>query len=253
MTMLTVMLFVLTPGVLGLGVPSAQDEYQMTAYYMYFLDKGPAWSAAETPENAALQQAHLANFAKLHREGRLAVVGPFGDDTPMRGMGLLRAASIEEARAVAEADPAVEAGHLTVRIHRWWGPKDWFGVAPWPWELVTYQFGFLVSGPKADEIPESELEKLQAAHLAYMDEQARAGRLIMAGPFEDAGRLRGVVVYDVGSVEEAVRIASNDPAVKAGRLAVEMHPWMTAKGMIGNHILNPHLTSGPQPCTGRAC
>ncbi len=57
-----------------------------------------------------------------------------------------------------------------MRIYTWWGPKGWFGVAPQPWELVTYQFGFLVRGPKADQIPEAELEKLQAAHLAYMDE-----------------------------------------------------------------------------------
>ena len=217
------------------AAPPAQDDYEMTAYYMYFLDKGPSWSGAETPENATLQQAHLANFARLHQEGQLAVVGPFGDDTDMRGMGLLRAASIDEARAIAEADPAVKAGHLKVRIYTWWGPKDWFGVAPQPWELVTYQFGFLVRGPGADAIPEAELETLQSAHLAYMAEQARLGKLIMAGPFENAGDLRGVVVYDAGSVEEATRLAAGDPAVKAGRLAVEIHPWMTAKGMIKKH------------------
>jgi len=217
---------------LAMTGPSAQDDYEMTAYYMYLLDKGPAWSAADTPENATLQQAHLGYFAKLHPEGRLALVGPFGDDTDMRGMGLLRAASLDEARALAEADPAVRAGHLTVRIYTWWGPKDWFGVAPQPWELVTYQFGFLVRGPKADQIPEADLETLQAAHLAYMAEQARVGTLIMAGPFENAGDLRGVVVYDAGSLDEANTIAAGDPAVKAGRLAVEMHPWITARGMI---------------------
>jgi hypothetical protein len=31
------------------------------------------------------------------------------------------------------------------------------------------------------------------------------------------------------------RLSGSDPAVKAGRLAVELHPWMTAKGMIRNH------------------
>lgn len=235
-TLLTTMLLAAWGlGVLGPGVAPAQDDFEMVPYYMYFLDKGPAWSGAETEENAALMEAHLGYFAKLHAEGQLAAVGPFTDDTDMRGMGLLRAASVDEARALAEGDPAVKAGHMNARIVKWWGPKGWFGVAPQPWELVSYQVGFLVRGPKADRIPEADLEKLQAAHLAYMDEQAQVGKLIMAGPFEGGDRLRGVVVYDVGSVEEAARIAAADPMVKAGRLAVEMHPWTTAKGMIKNH------------------
>ena len=235
-TLLTTMLLAVWGlGVLGPGVAPGQDDFEMTAYYMYFLDKGPGWTAADTPESAALQQAHLGYLAKLHADGKLAVVGPFTDDTDMRGMGLLRAASVDEARALAEADPAVKAGLMKTRIVKWWGPKDWFGVAPQPWELVSYQFGFLVRGPRADAIPEAELEKLQAAHLAYMDEQAKAGNLIMAGPFEGGDRLRGVVVYDAGSVEEAARIAAADPMVRAGRLAVEMHPLVTAKGMIKNH------------------
>ncbi len=35
---------------------------EFTSYSLILLRKGPAWSDAETPENQALQQAHLAHL-----------------------------------------------------------------------------------------------------------------------------------------------------------------------------------------------
>ncbi|HUQ95525.1 MAG TPA: YciI family protein, partial [Bryobacteraceae bacterium] len=65
----------------------------------------------------------------------------------------------------------------------------------------------------------------------------KQGKLVMAGPFMpgpsgDAGDWRGIVVYRVGSVAEAQQLAANDPAAKAGRLAIEARPWMTLKGIL---------------------
>ena len=63
--------------------------------------------------------------------------------------------------------------------------------------------------------------------------QAEAGRLVLAGPITAAGGTRrGIVVYRASSIEEARRLAEGDPMVKIGRLAVEVHPWMTAKGVL---------------------
>jgi uncharacterized protein YciI len=41
---------------------------------------------------------------------------------------------------------------------------------------------------------------------------------------------RGICIYDVKSLERAKALAEADPAVKAGRLRVEVHPWMSQKG-----------------------
>jgi uncharacterized protein YciI len=57
-------------------------------------------------------------------------------------------------------------------------------------------------------------------------------KLAAAGPFIDGGKLRGVFVFQVGSIEEARALADTDPAVRAGRLVVELHPWMVARGVL---------------------
>jgi uncharacterized protein len=102
------------------------------------------------------------------------------------------------------------------------------GTKP-PFEMTTYTLGFLVKGPKwtAEETP--ALQKLQESHLAHIGEMARSGALLAAGPLVDNGTIRGILIFKV-SMEEARVLAEQDPAVKAGRLLVELHPWMTAKG-----------------------
>jgi hypothetical protein len=57
-----------------------------------------------------------------------------------------------------------------------------------------------------------------------------AGKLLRAGPFTDGGNLCGVGLQ-VGLLEEAKALADANPALKAGRLEVEVHPWYSAKGI----------------------
>jgi uncharacterized protein YciI len=65
-----------------------------------------------------------------------------------------------------------------------------------------------------------------------MDGQSKEGKLIGAGPFTGDGVRRGVVVYRDADAEEAKRRAEADPMVKAGRLAVELHPWQVPQGAL---------------------
>ncbi|MTH99087.1 YciI family protein [Roseibium sp. RKSG952] len=68
-------------------------------------------------------EAHLAYQAKLERDGKLAFAGPLSDLTgeDMQGEGLIiyRAASLEEAKALAEADPMHQSGARTFTLRRW--------------------------------------------------------------------------------------------------------------------------------------
>lgn len=95
----------------------------MAIYYIYFLKKGPTWSPEESPEITALQEAHLANFQRLRETGKLAINGPLLDSLleggEIRGVGVLKAGSINEARELVSTDPMVIAGRLIFEIHIW--------------------------------------------------------------------------------------------------------------------------------------
>ncbi|MEL6863221.1 MAG: YciI family protein [Bacteroidota bacterium] len=95
--------------------------------------------------------------------------------------------------------------------------------------MKKYFFCFLKSGPSRDQDQEAAAQ-LQEAHLAHLGQLAEDQKICMAGPFEQSEDIRGIVIYSVPTLEEARALAEADPAVKAGRLVVELFPWWAAVG-----------------------
>ncbi len=90
--------------------------------------------------------------------------------------------------------------------------------------MGQYVIAFLRAGPNRDRSPE-ETAELQKQHMANISRLAAEGVLVLAGPFLDDGELRGIYVFDVTDVEEARRLTETDPAIQAGSLTLELHPW----------------------------
>jgi uncharacterized protein len=91
----------------------------------------------------------------------------------------------------------------------------------------------LVRPPGAPELTEEEALRLQDAHLANQARLGDEGYVVAAGPFtdQDDERLRGVAVLACDP-ETARRLYSDDPAVQAGRLGVEILTWLVPKGSV---------------------
>ena len=100
--------------------PSAPPK--MMVYYLVLLYKGGAWTAEDTPAVRQLQEQHMVNIRRLAESGKLILAGPFEEDSDLRGLFLLKAASKQEAEGLCQSDPAVKAGRLRAEVHPWWGP-----------------------------------------------------------------------------------------------------------------------------------
>lgn len=107
------------------AVSAAEDEkFEMTTYQVAFLVKGPAWTPEQTEETKKIQEGHMANISRMAATGKLLIAGPFTDGGDLRGMFIFRVATLEEARALAEQDPAVKAGRLKFEWHPWFAAKN---------------------------------------------------------------------------------------------------------------------------------
>jgi uncharacterized protein YciI len=96
-------------------------------------------------------------------------------------------------------------------------------------KMKTYYLVFLKKGPHRDQ-DSVTAAKIQEGHLAHLGNLYKQGKIDLNGPFMEDRDIRGVSVYNVSSAEEALKLASEDRAVKSGRLSVEVHPWYTMKG-----------------------
>jgi uncharacterized protein YciI len=96
--------------------------------------------------------------------------------------------------------------------------------------IKQYYFVMLTRGPNSNKIDSLELEKLQAGHMANIHKTAEQGKLQIAGPFGDDGEWRGIFIFDADSEDEVKDLLKNDPAIQAGRLSYEIHPWWSEKG-----------------------
>ena len=77
------------------------------------------------------------------------------------------------------------------------------------------------------------VEDIQKRHLAHLGDLYRSGKALTAGPFDeqDDEKSRGLIIMPVSlGKDEVRRLASGDPAVKAGRLDVEIVRWYLQKG-----------------------
>ncbi len=105
--------------------------------------------------------------------------------------------------------------------------------------MKTYVMAFLKAGPNRpkDSVAAAELQK---AHLKNITRLAEEGKLILAGPFMDDQPIRGIFIFNVTTIEEAKKLTETDPAIQAGSLVMELHPWYGSAALM--EVVGVHKT-----------
>ncbi|MFI5153046.1 MAG: YciI family protein [Chitinophagales bacterium] len=98
-------------------------------------------------------------------------------------------------------------------------------------ELKQYYFVMLSKGPHRNQ-DSTTAAKIQEGHLNNIRRLGSLGKLLVAGPFGDNGDWLGIFIFDCKTREEVESYLKTDPAIAAGRLNYDIHPWWTAKNCV---------------------
>jgi len=99
--------------------------------------------------------------------------------------------------------------------------------------MKMYVLCILKTGPNDAAIQGEERKKIFAGHFANIGRLANEGKLAVAGPFGDNDKsYRGLYIFNVATVEEAEKLVTLDPAVKAGVFVPDLTPWYGSAAMM---------------------
>lgn len=102
---------------------------ELESYTFVLLRRGPRADEFSEQELGELQAGHLAFLDRMGDEGHLLLSGPFRDqdDETKRGFCVYRTGIDETKRLIAEGDPSVQAGRMSVEPMTWLTKKGSLG------------------------------------------------------------------------------------------------------------------------------
>jgi uncharacterized protein YciI len=215
------------------ALAQSQPNAAPSQYFFVLLNRPANAPQMSKEAGEKLQEAHMANIRKLGSEHKLAMAGPFLEDTPLRGIFVFRADSAAQVEEWAHSDPAIQAGRLSPEIHGPWLIEASALHEPGATEgIEQYTLVFLKRGEKWDPSAPGFMDVIKQ-HPAFVKQMTEQGKMAIAGPFPftTPGDLRGIAIFRVGA-EETATLVQGDPTVKAGLLKPEIHPWATGKGVL---------------------
>jgi uncharacterized protein len=90
--------------------------------------------------------------------------------------------------------------------------------------MKMYVFVILKTGTNTST-DKAAKDKAFAGHMKNIQKMADAGKLAVAGPFENGGSNRGIFILNVATFEEAKALLESDTAVKEKYLETEFTLW----------------------------
>ncbi|HET9322650.1 MAG TPA: YciI family protein [Gaiellaceae bacterium] len=102
---------------------------ELESYTFVLLRRGPRADELGDDVLEQLQAGHLRFLDRMRDDGHMLLSGPFRDqeDETKRGFSLYRTSVEETKRLIAEGDPSVRAGRMSVEVMTWLTKKGALG------------------------------------------------------------------------------------------------------------------------------
>jgi len=110
-------------------------------------------------------------------------------------------------------------------------------------KLMQFQMALMKRGPNWSPDPSRERAAMRQRHVAHLRSMFDANKLMIAGPIRDDNDLVEVHIFRTKSAEEATAMVNQDPAVIAGFLVPELHPWWSEDVMKKTAVSNKFTTA----------
>jgi len=98
-------------------------EFNLKQYFFVMLTKGENSGKLDSATSSHAIIGHLKNIKKMQNDGKLDIVGPFGDNGNWQGIFIFNLPQQAEVEELLKNDPAIQAGIFKYEIHPWWSEK----------------------------------------------------------------------------------------------------------------------------------
>jgi uncharacterized protein YciI len=211
------------------------DAPAIKEIYWVFLNKGEGRTNLANmakEQVSVLQSNHVGNLGALYKAGRAFTAGPLGDNGFIRGIVVLNVTTPEAVADCFKPDPFVQQNILSVEAYPWIVDTSRFHEPLEPFKMAQHTLGVVKKGP-AYKAPAEAKESRTIFHLLpSLKAQSDAGELAVSGPLVKAGDLLGILLFKSSETNTVRSILDKDPAVKEGRVVVELHPQFMGAGVL---------------------
>lgn len=209
-------------------------------YCFGFLMANPQRAALPEAQAAEIQKGHLAYLRQMALAGKLLAAGPLAQSETLRGIVIYRCKNLEEAEALAEADPAVRNDRLHAIFQTWRGPNG-LGEPPTSrlqrdpaakYTMVTLPFVLLRRTEKGQRDPSLKTMRKEQEFLGKLRrrKQLRLDGAFLGKPDRpySAAEPGALLVFAAMPLKDAIGIAKNHPLVRQGYATIDALEWQVA-------------------------
>jgi len=208
---------------------AAQQAAQGEKLFWIFLTTGKSTTGVATEEIQTMQAAHLGNFRRLAKAGKLLTAGPLNDrKQKLRGIVVVKAATKASVQEMFKADPYVTNGFMNVEAHEVAIRSGRFVTKLTPSEMEELRLVVFAEKEEGNPIT-GEARDGQAKYAAQLHKE---GALLLVSELPSSKGLRSIWIAKPRT--DLKNLVDASPAITDMGLDVQIIPLYVGKGAISS-------------------